>query len=116
MYASVRDHIVLQAWPTLASGLEALRMGAVEFEVNREMRVLNLEPINGAEHSVLDGEQAIEAWAEHLAEHGIRASAFLLMNDFNRQDVEAEVAWVTAVVKAAGQLASRGADRRGDVR
>ncbi len=105
MYASVRDHIVLQAWPTLASGLEALRTGAVEFEVNREMRVLNLEPVNGAEHSVLDSEQAIEAWAEHLAEHGIRASAFLLMNDFNRQDVEAEVAWVTAVVKAAGQLA-----------
>ncbi len=32
MYASVRDHIVLQVWPTLASGLEALRLDAVEFE------------------------------------------------------------------------------------
>lgn len=105
MYASVRDHIVLQVWPTLASGLEALRLDAVEFEVTREMRVRNVEPEDGQEFSTLDSEDSIRQWAEHLARHGVRASSFLLMNDFNRDDLEREVAWVTDVVKAAGQLA-----------
>jgi len=105
MYASVRDHIVLQVWPTLASGLEALRLDAVEFEVTREMRVRNVEPVDGADFSVLDSEENIRRWAEHLATHGVRASAFLLGNDFNREDLEEEVAWVTGVVDAAGQLA-----------
>ena len=53
----------------------------------------------------LDSEEAIEAYAEHLATHGVRASAFMLGNDFNREDSDAEVEWVIKVVNAAAALA-----------
>ncbi len=105
MYASVRDHIVLAGWPTIGQGLEALRFEAVELEMDREMKVRYVEPTGGQEFAALDNEAAIEAYAEHLATHGVRASAFLLSNDFNRADVNAEVEWVTQVVDTAAALA-----------
>lgn len=105
MYASVRDGIVLHAWPTILEGLEALRMDAVELEMTRDMRVAYLEPQNGDTHAILDSEAAIEAYAEHLATRGVRASAFMLGNDFNRPDSDAEVEWVIKVVNAAAALA-----------
>ena len=105
MYASVRDGIVLHGWPTILEGLEELRMEAVELEVKRDMSVLYLEPQDGQTHAILDSEEAIDAYADHLATHGVRASAFMLGNDFNREDSDAEVEWVIRVVDAAAALA-----------
>ncbi|MCC6485711.1 MAG: TIM barrel protein [Armatimonadetes bacterium] len=105
MYASIRDAIALQGWPTIREALNALSMDAVELEVSRDMSVHLVEPDGGQTHATLDSQAAIEAFAEHLGQHSTRASAFLLHNDFNRDDVEAEVNWVISVVNAAAALA-----------
>lgn len=105
MYASVRDAIALHGWPTIREALDALSMDAVELEVSREMKVRLVEPEGSRTHATLDSPEAVDAFAEHLATHSIRASAFLLHNDFNRDDVDAEVNWVINVVNAAASLA-----------
>lgn len=105
MYASIRDGIVLHGWPEIGQGLEALGLEAVELEVTRDMKVRNIAPIDGQEWATLDSEQAISSYAEHLASAGVRASAFMLANDFNRADFRAEEDWVIEVVKAAASLA-----------
>lgn len=98
---------MLQAWPTLLEGLEELEMEAVEIQVHRDMSVLLLEPDSdtGETHTKLDSMDAIKTFADHLATHGIRASAFMLSNDFNQPDRDTEVKWVIDVVNAAAELA-----------
>lgn len=105
MYPSIRDDIVLQGWPSIQQGLEDLGLDAVELQVHRDMRVSLLAPQNGAESTCLDSSENIMAFAEHLATHGIRASAFMLANDFNRDDFQEEVDWVVRVVDTAAKLA-----------
>jgi len=105
MYVSIRDDIVLMGYPTIADGLEALGIDAVELEVRRDMTVRNVMPSNGDEFVTLDSKAAIESYAEFLAEQGVRVSAFLLHNDFNRDDWDAEVKWVTNVVETAAAMA-----------
>ena len=104
MYASVRDHIVKAAWQEgLKEGLDALGFGAVELEVTREFKVFAIKPVNGEAHLTLTDE-GIETLANQTRENKMRVSAFLLSNDFGREELDAEVDWVIQVGKAAAQL------------
>jgi len=105
MYASVRDAIALQGWPSIVEALQALGMDAVELEMDRQMQIRLVQNDGGQTHTTLDSKQAVDAYAMHLAHNSVRASAILLHNDFNRPDVEAEVRWVIDVVTAAAYLA-----------
>jgi len=104
MYASVRDHIVKAAWPEgLKEGLDALGFGAVELEVSRELKAFAIKPIDGEAHLALT-DAGIETLAEQTRANGVKISAFLLSNDFGREELDDEVNWVIQVGQAAAKL------------
>ena len=105
MYLSVRDDVVRHAgWPTLMAGLRELDIPTVELSVNRECGVSALEPVDGRTGFCLSDESDLIQLRSHFRERGIGISAFLVSNDFNAPDRDAEIRWVVKVVRAAGAL------------
>ena len=104
MYVSIRDVIAKECWATLAEALDALGVRAVEFTFNRACEVKLAAPQNGISSIALCGESGIEAFAKHLQEYNIKASAFLMATDFSNDDTEAEIKWVECAVRAADAL------------
>lgn len=99
MYVSIRDGIVMHAkYPSLSQGLKELGVDAIEITYGRDRGVMALD---GQEPMALDSPDAVKRYGDHLAQHGVRGSAFLLATDFNQPDVEAEVEWVVGAVRAA---------------
>ena len=104
MYPSVRDHIVLAAWPSLKEGLDALGFGAVELELARDNSVFAIRPATGRDRFKLDAPAAIEEFRDHLATNAIRVSALLMSNNFGSDDIEEEVNWAITAIRAADAL------------
>ncbi len=103
MYASIRDGTVLHAgYATILDGLKALDIRAIEADFNR----------NSALPSVTDPKkfypvvtkEEIAAYKKHLEEHKVKVSAFLLANDLNADDLDAELAWMGRAIRAAHAL------------
>lgn len=102
MYISIRDGIVMHAkYPSLAQGLRELGVQAVELNYGRDREVTALD---ASEQRRLDSPEAVRRYKEHLDEHGVRPSAFLLATNFNQPHLEAEVGWVIGAVRAAHML------------
>lgn len=103
MYISIRDNLVKHAgFDTVVDGLRALGLACVEVEVGRDFQAQSLD---GDNRYSLTSDEELAAFRTHLNEVGIRICAFLMANDFNSADPEAEIAWVATVVEAAGKLA-----------
>jgi len=102
MYASLRDGTALSAgFTTIKEAVDACGVPAVELSLDREMRAPSMV---SSDTFTLDSPAAIERYRTHLSEHGIRPAGFLLANDFNAPDRDAEIAWVTRAVRAADAL------------
>ena len=104
MYPSVRDHIVLCAWPSLKEGLDALGFEAVELEFGRDNSVFAIQPAAGKERFRLDSPVGIEDFRKHLVSTGKSVSALLMSNNFGSADFDGEVNWTIKAVQAASAL------------
>lgn len=104
MYASVRDHIVLCGWPTLKEGLPALGLDALEMEFARDNSVMAIDPKPGMERFKLDSGADVEAFKKQLDENKVRVSSLLMSNNFASEDLDGEVKWTVAAIRAADAL------------
>ncbi|MBM3261830.1 MAG: sugar phosphate isomerase/epimerase [candidate division Zixibacteria bacterium] len=103
MYASIRDGTLLGGgYKNLLEGLRDVGLSAVELEVFRDSTVRTLT-LAGAGFS-LTGDKPLNALKTHYDEHGIRISALMLGNNFNAENVDAEIAWCVTAINAAGFL------------
>jgi sugar phosphate isomerase/epimerase len=105
MYTGVRDVIVFQAgFSTLMEGLSALEIDALELMVDRDLRVASLTGERGEMRLGLRDADASLAMQDHYGEYGVRVSGLLLANNFNAEDRQAEIDWVSDTVRAADAL------------
>ena len=104
MYPSARDHIVLCGWPSLKEGLTALGIDAVEMEFRPDRTVFAIDPKPGAERFQLDEAQGLEAFRRQLTDNNVQVCAFLMSNNFASDDLDGEIAWTVAAIKAADEL------------
>ena len=104
MYPSVRDHIVLCAWPSLKEGLDARGFDGVELEVGRDNSVFAIQPTAGKERFKLDTPIGVEDFRKHLDSTGKCVTALLMSNNFGSDDFDGEVNWTIKAVEAASAL------------
>lgn len=103
MYASIRDGSLLGGgYRTILEGLKDVGLDAVELQVMRDSTVRTLT-VDGAGFSLKE-DSAIKSLKAHYEEHGVRISAFMLGNNFNAIDVNAEVDWCVTAINAAETL------------
>lgn len=105
MYVSVRDATLMAAgFPTLREGLRTLGLTAVELAVDRNFEVAAIEPAPDRDRLPLQTDDDVAELRRHLEDTGVSVCGFLLANDFGREDLDGEIAWVTRVVEAACAL------------
>ncbi|HUT75153.1 MAG TPA: sugar phosphate isomerase/epimerase family protein [Armatimonadota bacterium] len=106
MYISIRDDVALWGgtYPSLKEALDDLGVEAVELRFERDCTVAPLTPADGSARRPLDSPDAVKQYRDHLAQHRVRATALLLLTDFNQPEAEAEVQWVVSAVRAAQGL------------
>lgn len=102
MVVSIRDAIAQHAFGSVAEGLKALGLDAVELHVQRDLTVTALgDARQRHDLRTLDGVRALEREAAQLS---VRITAFLLANDFGKPDANEQVAWMAQTVRIAQQL------------
>jgi sugar phosphate isomerase/epimerase len=106
MQVGIRDDMVFAAgFDTLGAGLKALGVDAVELVFARDGSVRSLA---AAGQSVdLDTAAGREALREQCSTAGVSVAALMLANNFNAEDVAAEVDWVCRAADAARALGVR---------
>ena len=104
MYPSVRDCIVLAAWPSIKEGLDALGFGAVELEFARDKTVHAMKPVDGKDRFKLDTPAGLDEFRRHEDATGICVSALLMSNNFGSDDLEGETNWTIAALNSAYAL------------
>lgn len=103
MYPSVRDDILKSAgYPTIKEGLDSLGFDAVELAVMRDYTTASIMEA-GAKIDI-STKAGLDALRNQLGNAKVRASALLLENNFGRDDLDDEIKWVIAAVRAAGEL------------
>ena len=102
MYVSIRDDTAMGVdYPSLGDALKDLGLNAVEIGVWHDYKVRGLGPDENLNIGTANG---LAKFKKQFSDAGIQISAFLLSNDFNAEDVDAEIAWVVQVCKAADEL------------
>ncbi|MFQ6132764.1 MAG: sugar phosphate isomerase/epimerase family protein [Armatimonadota bacterium] len=102
MYASIRDAIITHAgYGSLKEGMRGLDLWALEIAVDRSLTASAMQPTPGDPAPVLNSPAAIAAYSKELENHGARAATLFVAQDFNAEDMEAEVKWVADVVRIA---------------
>jgi sugar phosphate isomerase/epimerase len=104
MYPSVRDGILLWAFPSIKEGLGALGFDAVELEFDRECSVHAIRSDDGKSRLKLESPEEIDEFRKQLEADCVRISALLMSNKFDNPDFDFEVNWTVKAVKAAGAL------------
>jgi sugar phosphate isomerase/epimerase len=104
MYPSVREVILLQAFPTIKEGLDALNLKAVELEIFRDNTVYAINPTKEKLKYKLDTPDGISEFEKHLKDTGVTVSALLMHNNFGSNDFDGEVSWTITAVKVASAL------------
>jgi len=103
MYASIRDGTVLDAkYANILEGLKALGLSAIEANFDRDSALPSL--VDPKVFLPVTTAAQIAAYKKHLAEHGVTISAFLLANNLNADDLDAELAWMERAIRAAHAL------------
>lgn len=103
MYASVRDCIILAAFPSLKEGLDALGFDAVELEFGRDNSVLPVRG-TGGDRIKLDTSAALERFSRELSDANVSVSALLMGNNFGSEDLDGEVKWTVDAIELAEAL------------
>ncbi len=102
MYPSLGDYTVYNAgYETMKEAIDACGIFAVEVSLDRDMGTRSMV---SADRIMLDSAAGVATYADHLAELGIRPAGFLLGNNFNADDLDAETDWVSDAVRAAEAL------------
>ena len=105
MFVSIRDEIVMQTgFDSLHEALTYYDLRNVEMLVNRDMSVRSLQPTAEQPRLYLDRPDDLARLERQTRGSGLHITAFLMHNDFNAPDREAELKWVTSVVDVAGRL------------
>lgn len=103
MYVSIRDATVLHAgYPTILDGLKALDIWAIEANFDRDSALPSVT--DPKKFLPVTTSAEIAAYKRHLDEHKVRVSAFLLANNLNADDLDAELAWMERAIRAAHGL------------
>jgi sugar phosphate isomerase/epimerase len=102
MYVSIREVLLKSAgYRNIRDGLADLGLDNVEVEYFRDYTAYSSESWDKISFS---GHDAAETVRSAYIDKGIRICAFLLHNNFNREDQEGEIAWVIDVIEAAESL------------
>ncbi len=102
MYVSARDDTIRAAgFATLLEGLRAMGIDSIELTFSKEQQVASL---TDDRRFPLSSSSDYEAYRKHLAENGVSVAALLVGNNFGVADLEPEIAWVVAAIRAAGAL------------
>lgn len=102
MYVSVREAVLSSAgYDSIREGLSDLGLDSVEVEFLRDYSVYSPESWDKIDFSKLDAAKVIQS---AYIDKGIKICAFLLHNNFNREDQKGEIEWVIDVIEAAESL------------
>ncbi len=105
LYVSVRDGILMAGgYASVAEGLAACGIAGVEIGVSGDCSVGALIAGTGKDRLMLDSDDDLKTLAQQAAQAKARISGFLVPNNFNAKDKEAQIAWVVKVVEAAAKL------------
>lgn len=105
MYVSIRDATLLAAgFPTLAEGLRAVGLQAIELAVDSDLCVKAIRPDGGPARLSLRTDAGVEELRRHLDDAGAAVSTLLLPFDFDRPAADQEVARMARAVEAAAGL------------
>ncbi len=101
MYLSIRDTQIPEAgYPTLLEGLRDLGVPAMEVQINRDYQVMGL---NGGTVNLSEA-ASLKQYKEDLKKNGIKATSFLLGNNFGVPELEREIQWVIGTIRIAAEL------------
>jgi sugar phosphate isomerase/epimerase len=102
MYVSIRDGILSHAgYATLKEGMRDQDCYALEIGIAQDLTAPAINPTPGDPAPVLNSPAAISAYQRELANNNARAAALFVANDFNAEDIEAQIGWVANVVRIA---------------
>jgi sugar phosphate isomerase/epimerase len=105
MFASIGDYTLMNvsgAFSSLKEGLDAIGLNAVEVSFGRDLTIRGLTA--DSTKVSLDSPAAIEEYDRRMDENGVRLAAFILSNNFNAEDLDAELEWVAQAVRIAHRL------------
>ena len=105
MYVGVRDIIIQHAgYSTIAEGLATLGLNAVELALGRNLSIpLPAAPLDGA-RCELTSVATMEAAKREYDDAGMHVCGLLVANNFNADDIDAEVQWVADALAIADCL------------
>ena len=103
MFVSIRDDVVLHGgFPSVLEGMRFLGVDAVEVHVARDFSVMS--PVNPSQKLDIRSSDDLSILEREVSQNGIRICAFLLGNDFGKEDAKEQVEWMVKTVKVAHQL------------
>lgn len=103
MFVSIRDDVVLHGgFPSVVEGMRFLGVDAVEVHVARDFSVRS--PVNPSQKLDIRSDDDLSVLEREISQNGIRVCAFLLGNDFGKEDAREQVEWMIKTVKVAHQL------------
>jgi len=103
MFVSIRDDVVLHGgFPSVVDGLRFLGIDAVEVSVGRDFAVRSLT--NPSQKFDIRSDGDLSTLEREISQNGVRICAFLLGNDFGREDAKEQTEWMIETVKVAHQL------------
>jgi sugar phosphate isomerase/epimerase len=105
MYVSIRDDILLATgFDSIAEGLRYYSLPAVELNVDRQFKIRALTPAPDRPYLFLNKDEDVARLADQSTQSGLKISAFLVANNFNAPDIDAELAWIVRTVEVAARL------------
>lgn len=103
MFVSVRDDVVLHGgFRSIAEGLKAMEVDSVELHVERDLSVQSFTTPQ-QRHDLSSSRGLIDLERE-ASRTGARISAFLLANDFGREDAREQIEWMVQAIRIAHRL------------
>ncbi|MFN3420344.1 MAG: sugar phosphate isomerase/epimerase family protein [Armatimonadota bacterium] len=103
MFVSIRDDVVLHGgFSSVLEGMKFLGIDAVEVHVARDFSIRS--PANLSQKLDIRSGDDLSVLEREISQNGIRICAFLLGNDFGKEDAREQIEWMVKTVKVAHQL------------